>query len=504
MINLTHAPRTFIATVGVVLAAIAAVIAIPATASAEVTCTTDGGTLLEVVATDGSSARIVRDGANIEVPNAVNPECASGPATITGTANVHVVDQSDDGVSTSTRIELTGGRFAPGAGNEPGDSDEIEFQLEAVERLRIEGTTGVDEVRLGTAGVNLNAGQEVPLVADADVTFTGLEDAQVSASDGADIVRANGSSAFDSPFELPVSLAGGQGDDELTGGPDDDFIGDDLGEPGDDELAGGAGDDILDLGLGDDEADGGSGTDEAIYFSAPSPVTVDLSSSAQQNTAGGGIDALVGLEDLVGSAAFGDTLRGTAGANALTGLGGGDVIDPRGGQDEVGGDDEPLFAGEPGNDRLLVRDGVADTVSCHGGADSVTADKKGVDTIAADCENVAFPAVAKPPTGQPPAAPSSDFSFGNVKRNKRRGTAKLTVGLPAAGDVELATTRKVKGAASRAEAAGELKLRVKPKGRARRKLAASGKAKVAAEVTFTPDGGSPSTRTKALKLRRVN
>jgi hypothetical protein len=52
------------------------------------------------------------------------------------------------------------------------------------------------------------------------------------------------------------------------------------------------------------------------------------------------------------------------------------------------------------------------------------------------------------------------FSFGKVKRNKNRGTAKLTVVVPGPGELELARTKKVKRAKQGADAAG----RVKPAG----------------------------------------
>lgn len=98
--------------------------------------------------------------------------------------------------------------------------------------------------------------------------------------------------------------------------------------------------------------------------------------------------------------------------------------------------------------------------------------------------------------------PSNDFSFGKLKRNKRKGTAKLTVNLPGPGDVELAATRKLKGAAKRAEVQGSLKLKLTPKKGQRAKLAKKGKAKVQAKVTYTPDKGDPNTKTKKVKLKR--
>ena len=96
----------------------------------------------------------------------------------------------------------------------------------------------------------------------------------------------------------------------------------------------------------------------------------------------------------------------------------------------------------------------------------------------------------------------NDFSFGKVKKNKGKGTAKLTVNVPGPGDVELAKSKKLKGAEKRADSQGSVKLKVRARGNAKRKLADQGAVKVKAQVTFAPDGGDPSTKSKRLKLKR--
>jgi hypothetical protein len=96
---------------------------------------------------------------------------------------------------------------------------------------------------------------------------------------------------------------------------------------------------------------------------------------------------------------------------------------------------------------------------------------------------------------------SNEFSLGEVKKNKRKGTAKLTVKVPGPGDLELAKTGKVRGEAKRVGAAGKLKLAIKARGKAKRKLKRTGKAKVKAKVTFAPLGGEPNAQTKQVKLR---
>jgi hypothetical protein len=94
------------------------------------------------------------------------------------------------------------------------------------------------------------------------------------------------------------------------------------------------------------------------------------------------------------------------------------------------------------------------------------------------------------------------FSLGEVKRNKKKGTAKLGVNVPGPGELDLAKTRRVKHRGKRAPAEGEVMLAIKPRRKAKRALGKQGRAWVGAEVTYTPDGGEPNTKSKRVKLRR--
>ena len=71
--------------------------------------------------------------------------------------------------------------------------------------------------------------------------------------------------------------------------------------------------------------DGGSGTDTASYALAHAGVTVNLGVSGPQETFGAGIDTLVNIENLTGSA-FDDTLIGGATPYELSGGAGNDLI----------------------------------------------------------------------------------------------------------------------------------------------------------------------------------
>jgi Ca2+-binding RTX toxin-like protein len=264
-------------------------------------------------------------------------------------------------------------------------------------------------------------------------------------------------------------IAGTQVDDTLTG------------DAGRNHLAGENGNDVIDGRGGNDDLAGGDGVDTATYERAPAGVNVDLGGAVSGTASGGGgNDTVAGFENLIGSP-FADSLTGDANPNTITGLGGADTVSSLAGADAV-----------------RVRDGAPDTASCGTETDTAVADQQGVDAINPDCETVSF-APQTPDGGTPP---SNDFSFGKAKKNKRKGTAILTVSVPGAGDLELAKSEKVKGDDERATAEGSVKLKLKPKGTAKRRLADRGKAKVKAEVTYAPDGGDPATKSKRIKLAK--
>ena len=90
------------------------------------------------------------------------------------------------------------------------------------------------------------------------------------------------------------------GDDSIDGGDGSDAL---RGRPGNDTLVGGNGDDFLDGGVGDDLIDGGAGIDRAAFFSgATAGVTVDLNLQGQAQNTGQGMDTLVNIENVSGTA----------------------------------------------------------------------------------------------------------------------------------------------------------------------------------------------------------
>ncbi|HEX5983305.1 MAG TPA: hypothetical protein VFY69_03775 [Solirubrobacterales bacterium] len=98
----------------------------------------------------------------------------------------------------------------------------------------------------------------------------------------------------------------------------------------------------------------------------------------------------------------------------------------------------------------------------------------------------------------------SAFKFGKkVKRNKKKGTAVLTVNVSAPGALAV-SGKKIKKRSKAAKKAGNVKLPIVPKGKALKALKAKGKAKVKVKLAYTPTGGATSTLTRKIQLKLVD
>jgi Ca2+-binding RTX toxin-like protein len=182
---------------------------------------------------------------------------------------------------------------------------------------------------------------------------------------------------------VPVAIGSGAtvfglaGDDKLNGSIYNDIL---IGGTGNDRLFGGDGADTLEGGAGNDFMDGGTGRDAVTYANELAGVRVDLAITTAQNTFGAGIDTLINIEDLYGSA-FNDTLLGTNGANNIFSNAGNDFIDGRGGDDMIAGGagDDTIFGGL-GNDTITGDDG-SDTIDGGAGDDYMIGGTTGHDTL---------------------------------------------------------------------------------------------------------------------------
>ncbi len=223
---------------------------------------------------------------------------------------------------------------------------------------RLAGAAGDDVLTGGVGNDTLIGGDGIDTASYADaasgVTVV-IQSGAASGGAGTDVLDGIENligSAFDDALNGHTGtnrLEGGLGNDTINGFGGDDVV---LGDEGDDALTGGA---------GNDQINGGEGNDTADYYTASGAVTVSLTSNTSSGAAG--VDALVSIENLKGSA-FGDSLTGDAGANTLDGAAGNDTIDGAGGDDRL--------MGGSGSDTLSGGDGV-DTADYSNATGAVTA-----------------------------------------------------------------------------------------------------------------------------------
>ena len=253
------------------------------------------------------------------------------------------------------------------------------FRIEDV--IRVAGTDGDDEIHVssrsfGTLDIEING---------ETVTYQGgdLKKLLIDAGAGDDVITVD--PQFISEFSMKgMHIAGGEGNDKITGGSGADVIFDYYGASdidggdGDDAiiasgrskdgsqvydsvLRGGKGDDYLEGGLGNDKLDGGEGHD-VLY-------------------------GLQGDDLLLGNKGS-DYLDGGSGSDTLKGGSGSDTL--------VGGKGDDTLLGGSGNDLLIGASGV-DNMEGGEGADRIYKDSK-QDTAETDADDkVKTLAVAKVP-----------------------------------------------------------------------------------------------------------
>ena len=98
-------------------------------------------------------------------------------------------------------------------------------------------------------------------------------------------------------------------------------------------------------------------------------------------------------------------------------------------------------------------------------------------------------------------SPSSVVTLGDTTRNKKKGTATLVVNVPNPGTLS-ASGQGVRSSTLTAGSPDVEQLVVRAKGKARKKLASRGKAKVTVQLNFTPDGGFANTQAIPLTLKK--
>jgi hypothetical protein len=214
----------------------------------------------------GDVAKIERSGDDITMNGNT---CSDGTTTgtVQNTAQVVATDASDGG--STVIISLLGGPFEPGSFDEPGTSDEIEFNINfdfggpaGSDRLRVAGAAGGDRLRYGIDGgfriINLNADESSGIDGDAFDNDNGVNVFDASGGQGPDRISGAGGAGTGTAFDRPLQFVGGDGADRLTGGSRGDNL---RGGAGGDTLVGGEGRDLLVGGPGIDTCQGGPGRD---------------------------------------------------------------------------------------------------------------------------------------------------------------------------------------------------------------------------------------------------
>lgn len=117
----------------------------------------------------------------------------------------------------------------------------------------------------------------------------------------------------------------------------------------------------------------------------------------------------------------------------------------------------------------------------------------------------AFVEVYSSPIWFTAAKASNKFGVGKLSRNRKSGTATLTVKVPNAGKVTL-SGKKLKKTQATAKAAASfnrtVKVKIRPKSSLAKVLGRKGTAKTSFKVTFTPTYGDPRSKSRKVTLQR--
>jgi Ca2+-binding RTX toxin-like protein len=462
-------------------AVVAALLAVPASASAEVTSEVNGG-VLTVNSTANDAIAITSVGGDVKV-NGGNP--AGGPevdsAAITkidvsggpGANNINLAGVNGTDFTTLTSVTVDGGegndtingslladRLEGGngddriigddnpaltkdesigeAGNDtmvwnPGDDDDVNDGGEGSDTVEVNG--GGKEQFEVTPGRFDRVQPDPTFGAPFSVDFSASEKLDLNAAAGDDIVNSAGGA-----LGLALDIDGGDGNDTLDGGDgpdliaggngDDRIIGDNNAAGTRDVSRGDAGNDTLvwNPGDGDDVNEGGDGSDTIEVNGGGGGEVFEVKASAIAGrvafdrtgpTPPGPFNLDIGTSERLDLNANGgdDSLNAAGVASGLAGW----TIDAEGGDgnDNLAGASQAvdLLSGGTGADTLRSRDQSADTLTGGSEVDSAVVDAQ--DTVNADVENV--DREQGQGGGQPPAQdpPAQDTAAPAVKVSKK-------------------------------------------------------------------------------------
>jgi PKD repeat protein len=93
------------------------------------------------------------------------------------------------------------------------------------------------------------------------------------------------------------------------------------------------------------------------------------------------------------------------------------------------------------------------------------------------------------------------FTIGKLKRNRKTGTATLTIAIPEPGTI-VASGKGIKRATLRAAKGGSVKVPLKAVGKGLKRLGAKGKLKAKLKIAYSPVGGDTSIQHHGVTLQK--
>ena len=116
---------------------------------------------------------------------------------------------------------------------------------------------------------------------------------------------------------------------------------------------------------------------------------------------------------------------------------------------------------------------------------------------------VVEPPVVEPPVVEPPACPPEQIDKRGLKKNKKKGIAKLKVTGGGAGKIILKGSKNNRKFSKKVSSSGKGTLKIQAKGKAAKKLKKRGKVKFKVKYTYKPGSGCPAkTKSTTVKLVR--
>ena len=241
----------------------------PASSGPAALCTyNDAVGLVTVEIGAGESATVIRDGGFIEANGQRCVDIAT-EATVDNTEVINIVGGAG---GQHAVVSLTAGRFEPGRTDEVGTSDEIEIFVNlggGADSVKLAGRNQRDTIVVGRDNdqtrINLNAGEGDTVDYDLSVNDN-VEEIAIFGNGKGDSISATGGFGTGTVLPGAIRIAGGGGNDTLTGGSANDVLSDRAGTGDVDLLSGRAGSDRLLTRDGDarDRANGGPGADDCL------------------------------------------------------------------------------------------------------------------------------------------------------------------------------------------------------------------------------------------------